>query len=153
MSKIVQSDEFLRNISSLGNLDRKVIKDLDMPLGRDHLPVLASNLVPNATSKFEREIIEKGVFTAGKECILFTSHEDINDIIKIIKSSEYSNVLIDGITEIVNHKIKKQERGILPALLAPLVALLVQPVISSVVKGISRRGVRRAGRGYMGKAF
>ena len=70
---MVQSDEFIRKISSLGNLGRKVIKDLDIPLGRDHLLVLASNLVPNATSKFEREIIEKGVFTAGKECILFTS--------------------------------------------------------------------------------
>ena len=80
-------------------------------------------------------------------------YEDINDIIKIIKSLEYSNVLIDGITEIVKQKIKKQERGILPALLAPLAALLVQPLISSVVKGISRRGVRRAGRGYMGKVF
>lgn len=49
---MVQSDEFLRKISSLGNLGRKVIKDLDIPLGRDHLLVLASNLVPNATSKF-----------------------------------------------------------------------------------------------------
>ena len=29
----------------------------------------------------------------------------------------------------------------------------VSPVISSVVKGISRRGVKRAGRGYIGKKF
>ena len=34
-------------------------------------------------------------------------------------------------------------------MLAPLAALLVQPVISSVVKGISGRGVRRAVRGYI----
>ena len=35
----------------------------------------------------------------------------------------------------------------------PLAASLVQPVISSVVKGISGRGVRRTGREYMNKNF
>ena len=41
----------------------------------------------------------------------------------------------------------------LPVLLAPLAASLVQPVISSVVKGISGRGVRRAGKVYMDNIF
>ena len=50
-------------------------------------------------------------------------------IIKIIKSLEDSNVLIDGITETVKDEIKRQEGGFLPALLPPLAALLVQPVI------------------------
>ena len=36
-------------------------------------------------------------------------------------------------------------------MLAPLAASLVQPVIFLVVKGISGRGVRRAGRGYIDK--
>ena len=35
------------------------------------------------------------------------------------------------------------------ALLAPLAASLVQLVASSVVKGISGRGIGRAGRGFM----
>ena len=73
----------------------------------------------------------------------------MNDIIKVIKSLENSDVLIDRVTGTVKHEIKKQEGGFLGALLAPLAASLVQPVISSVVKGISGRGVRRAGRGYM----
>ena len=57
--------------------------------------------------------------------------------------------------ELLNSKRwnQKQEGGFLGALLAPLVASLVQPVISSVVKGISGRGVRTAGRGYMNKSF
>ena len=47
-------------------------------------------------------------------------------------------------------KLKKKQKGrFLGALLAPLAALLVQPVISTVVKDISGRWVRRAGRGYM----
>ena len=77
----------------------------------------------------------------------------MNDIIKIIKSLEVSGVLTDGVTETVKFEIKKQQSGFLGALLAPSAALLVQPVISSVVKDISGRGVRRAGRGYINKNF
>ena len=77
----------------------------------------------------------------------------MNDIIKIIKSSEDSGVLIDGVTKTVKHEINKQEGGFSGALLAPLAASLVQPAISSVVKGISGRGVRRAGGRYMDKTF
>ena len=52
-------------------------------------------------------------------------------------------VLIDSITETVEHEIKKQEHGFCGTLLEPLAASLVQSVISSVVKGIRERGVRR----------
>ena len=48
---------------------------------------------------------------------------------------------------------KKQECGSLGALLAPLAPSLVQSLISSVVKGISGRGVRRGERGYINKYF
>ena len=46
--------------------------------------------------------------------------------------------------------MKKQEGRFLGA---PLAASIVQPVISSVVIGITGRGVRRTGRGYMDKNF
>ena len=46
---------------------------------------------------------------AGKAITLLISNEDVNDIIKIIKSSEDSGVLIDEVTEKVKHEIKKQE--------------------------------------------
>ena len=71
----------------------------------------------------------------------------MNDMIKIIKSLE------DGITETVKHEIKKQESRFLPAFLAPLAPSLVQLVLSSVVKGISGRGIRIARSGYMDKNF
>ena len=69
------------------------------------------------------------------------STEDMNDVIKIKKSLENLNVLNDGITETVKHETKKQEDGFLGALLAPVAASLVQPIISSAVKGISGREV------------
>ena len=96
----------------------------------------------------------KGTVRVEKGFALIISNKDLNHIIKIIKSLEdSSSVLIDGVLETVKHKIKKQEGRSLGALLAPLGASIVQPVISSIVKNISGKGVRRAGRGYMGKNF
>ena len=60
-------------------------------------------------------------------------------------------VLIDGVNETVKHETKKHKGGLLGALFAPFAASIVQSMISSVVKGISRRGVRRAGRAYLDK--
>ena len=90
---------------------------------------------------------------AGKGFTSFILNEELNDIIKIIKLLEDLSVLIDGVAETVKYEIKKQKGGFLWALLAPLATSLVQPLNSSVVKGISGRGVRRAGRGYMNKNF
>ena len=47
---------------------------------------------------------------AGKVFILLTSNEDMNDIVKTIKSLEYSNILIDGITETAKHEKKTRRR-------------------------------------------
>ena len=124
------------------NLGKKALKNIAIPLARDNLPGLVINLNSNPINKFERKISGKGAVRAGKGFTLFISNEDMNDIIKIIKSLEDSGVLIDGVTETVKHEIKYQEGGFLGALLAPLAASLVQPVISSVVQGISGRGVR-----------
>ena len=57
-----------------------------------------------------------------------------------------------------NIKNKKQECRFIHALLAPLAASLVQPVISLTAIGINGRsingrGVRRAGRGGMNNIF
>ena len=81
----------------------------------------------------------------GKEFTLFSSSEDMNDVIKIIKLLEDFCALFDGVAETVNHKIKKkQERKCFSALLTPLAASVVQPVFSLVVKVNTGRGVRRS---------
>ena len=76
----------------------------------------------------------------------------MNDI-TIMNSLQDSVVLIDGVTETVKHEIKNREGGSVGALLAPLAASVVQPVISSVVKGNSGRGISRTRRGYRDKNF
>ena len=94
LSKMIQSGGFHRNM--LGNLGKKVITDLAVPLARENLLGLVSNLVSSAINKFERKLRGKGAVRAGKGFM--------NYIINIIKSLEDSNVLIDGITETIKMK-------------------------------------------------
>ena len=68
------------------------------------------------------------------------SNEDMNDIIKIIKSLENSGVLIYGVNETVKKWNKKKKVDFL------LFSYHIQPVISPLVKAISGRGIRSAGR-------
>ena len=78
----------------------------------------------------------------------------MNDFIKNMKSLEDSGLSIDGVTETVKYEIKNKKADFFSwNSLAPLATSLVQPVISSVVKGISGREVRRAGRGYITNFF
>ena len=150
ISKIIQLG---RSFGSwLGNLGKKALTNIAIPLARDNLSGLVSNLTSSAMNKFGRKISGELAVRAGKGFTLFISNEDMNDIIEIIKSLEDSGVVIDEVTEIVKHELKKQEGRFLEALLALLAASLVQLAIS-VVKDISGRGVRRAGRGYMNKNF
>ena len=85
---------------------------------------------------------------AGKGFTLFFSNEDMNDVDQVIKPLENSNVLIDDITATVKYEIKKRWGRVLLALLAPLADSLVQPIILSVLKGMSGIAVTRAGRHY-----
>ena len=85
---------------------------------RDNLTGLVSNLASNAINKFERRISEKGDVRARNRFTLFILNDNINDIIKIIKSLEDSNALVDEVTGTVKPEIKKQEGGFPLTLLA-----------------------------------
>ena len=54
ISKIIQSGGSLG--SCLGNLGKKALTDIAIPLARDNLPGLVRNLTSNAITKFERKI-------------------------------------------------------------------------------------------------
>ena len=55
-------------------------------------------------------------------------------------------LLIDGATETVNYKMKKQKSGFLGALRVPLATSLVQTNIFLIVKSLSGKRVRTAGK-------
>ena len=62
-----------------------VLTNIAIPIARDSLSRLVSNLTSNTINKFERKMRGKAAVWAGKRFTLFISNEDINDIIKIIK--------------------------------------------------------------------
>ena len=98
----------------LDSLRKKALTNITIPLARNTLPVLVSNLTSNAINKFERKLSGKEAVRAGKVLDLFISNEDMSDIIKILKLLEDSleGVLIDGVIETVKHEIKKARRRI-----------------------------------------
>ena len=104
ISKIIQSGGSFG--SWLGKLGKKALTNVAIPLARDKLPGLVSNLTPNAINKCERKISGKGAVRTEKGFVLFIAKEDMNDIIKIIKSLEDSGVLIDEVTETVKYNKK-----------------------------------------------
>ena len=83
ISKIIQSGRFFG--SWLGNLRKKGLTNIAIPLGRDNWSGLVSNVTSNSINKLERKISGKGAVRAGKGFTLFISNEGMNDIIKIIK--------------------------------------------------------------------
>ena len=78
ISKIIQSGGSFG--SWLGNLGKKALTNIAIPLARDNLPGLVSNLTSNAINKFERS--RKGAVRAREGFSLFISNEDMNNIIK-----------------------------------------------------------------------
>ena len=133
-SIMIQLGGFLCNI--LGSLGQKKT-DLAILFTRGKLPELEGNLASNPINKLKKKkIVEKELSEQEKVVLSLFLNEHMNNIIKVIKSLEDLNVLIDRITETVKHEIKKQEGGFLSALVAPLATSLVQWVISSVVKAL-----------------
>ena len=78
MSKIIQYGGFYGK--TLGNLVKKVLADLTVPLVQIVLSKLATNATWYVLDKCERKINGKRDVVAGKEFTLFISNEDMNDI-------------------------------------------------------------------------
>ena len=101
ISKIIQSGGSFGSL--VGNLGKKPPEHVAISFVRDNLPGLVSNIsrmykyISNAINKFERKISGKGAVREGKGFTLLMSNEDMDGIIKIIKSLENSVVLTDGV--------------------------------------------------------
>ena len=79
--------------------------------------------------------------------ILKISHSGLNDMMKIIKALEDSNVLPKGITRKAKNVVKSKRRGFLTALLGGLASSLLGDMLLG--SGIKRagEGLKRAGYG------
>ena len=128
LHKIRQSGGFL------GRLLGPLLKT-GLPLIRNALkPLAKSVLIPlgltAAASATDAAIYEK-MFGSGtrpsdvaKETKLMISNEEMNDIMKIVKSLEESSLLIKSVGETIKNEAKEQREGFLAILLDTLRASL-----------------------------
>ena len=110
-----------------------------MPLAKN---VLAPLGISSAMSAIDGSI-KKKMFASGTTTLII-SNDEMDDILKIVKSLEDSNVLLKGVSETIQHEAKEQRGGFLSMLLGPLGASLLGDILS---KGLSGKGVIRAGEG------
>ena len=88
---------------------------------------------------------------SGNTTIRIISDNEMEDIIKIVKSLEDSGLLLKGVTETVQNEVKEQKGGFLSMLLGTLGANLLGNILTG--KGMNRagrgRGINRAGEGIV----
>ena len=134
LSKMTQSGGFLGNL--LGKLAGPLMK-VAMPLAKNVLAPLGLSAAMFAIDgSIKKKMLGSGTTT------LIISNDEMDDILKIVKSLENSGVLLKGVSETIQHEAKEQRRGFLSMLLGTLGASLLGDILS---KGLSGKGVIRAG--------
>ena len=113
------------------------------PLAKSVL-VLLGLLTAAATTD---EAFHKKMFGSAVTRLIF-SNEEINDIMKIVKSLEESDLLIKRISKKIKNEAKEQKGGFLGILLDTLGASLLENLLT--VKGTIRAGEAtiRAGQDF-----
>ena len=133
---MIQSGGFLGNL--LGKL-AGLLMQVAMPLAKN---VLAPLGISAAMSAIDGSI-KKNMFGSGTTTLII-SNDEMDDILKIVKSLENSGLLLKGVSETIQHEAKEQRGGFLSMLLGTLDASLLGDILSKVLSG---KGVIRAGEG------
>ena len=145
---MIQSGEFIcRLLGPLLETGLPLIKNVIQPLAKSALIPLGLTAAASATDSG----IHKKILGSGNMTTLIISNDEINDIIKIVKSLEDSGLLLKGVSETVQNEVKEQKGGFLSMLLGTLGASLLGNLLTG--KGIYRagkgKGINRAGEGIV----
>ena len=146
LSKMIQSGGFLgRLLGPILKTGLPLISNVIKPLAKSVLiPLELTSAALAADAGIHKKILESG------SNITIIPNDEINDIIKIVKSLEDSDLLLKGVTETVQNEVKEQKGGFLSLLLGTLGASLLGNFLTG--KGIYRagkgKGIVRAGYGH-----
>ena len=92
--------------------------------------------------------IKKKIFGSGVTTLII-SNDEMDDILKIVKSFENSGSLLKGVSETIQHEAKEQKGGFLSMLLGTLGVSLLGNILSG--KGVIRAGEGTIRAGYGSK--
>ena len=139
---MIQSGEFFgrllgplltTGLTLIKNVIKTLAKSVLIPLG-----LTAAALAADAG-------IHKKILGSGhNNTTLIISNDEMDDILKIVKSLENSGVLLKGVSKTIQHEAKEQRGGFLSMLLGTLGASLLDSIL---LKGLSGKGIIRAGEG------
>ena len=109
-----------RLLSPLLKTGLPLIKNVIKPLAKSVLIPLGLTAAASAADAG----IHKKILRSGNMTTLIISNDEIEDIIKIVKSLEDSGLLLKGVTETIQNEVKEQKGGFLSMLLGTLGAKL-----------------------------
>ena len=134
----------LLKMSQSGGFLGNLLSKLASPLMKVAIPLAKNVLAPLGLTAAMSAIdgsIKKKMLGSGTT----TSNDEMNDIIKIVKSLKNFGVLLKGVSETIQHEAKEQRGGFLSMLLGTLGASLLGNLLTG------GKGVTRAGEGIKKK--
>ena len=130
---MIQSGGFLgKLLGPLLKTGLPLIKNVITPLAKSALiPLGLTAAASAADAGIHKKILGSGNTT------LITSNKDMEDLIKIVKSLEDSDLLLKGVTESVQNEVKEQKGRFLSMLLGTLGARLLGNLLTG--KGVNKK--------------
>ena len=125
LSKMIQSGGFLgKLLGPLLKTGLPLMKSVIKPLGKSVLiPLGLTAEASAADAGIHKKILESGKAN-NNNTILIISNDEMDDILKIVKSLGDSRVLLKSVTEAIQNEAKEQRGGFLGMLLGTLGASL-----------------------------
>ena len=122
LSKMIQSRGFLGRLLGL-------LLETGLPLMKNVIkPLAKSVLIPfglTAAASAADAGIHKKTLGSGNTATLIISNNEMEDIVKAVKSLEDSGLLLKGVTETTQNEVKEQKGGFLSMLLGTLSPILI----------------------------
>ena len=129
LSKMIQSGGFRgRLLDPLLKTGLPLIKNVIKPLAKSALIPLGLTAAESAADAgMHKKILGSG---HNNTTTLIISNNEMEDIIKIVKSLEDSGLLLKGVTETVQNEAKEQKGGFLSMFLCTLGASLLRNILT-----------------------
>ena len=133
LSKMIKLGGFPRRLlGSLLKTGLPLIKSLIKPLAKSVLiPVELTAAASAADAGTHKKILGSGTTTQ------ITSNDEMEDIMKIVKSLEDTGIFLKGVTETVQNEVKEQKGRFLSMLLVKLGASLLGNILAG--KGLNKK--------------
>ena len=157
---MIQSGGFLgRLLGPLLKTGLPLIKNVIKPLAKSVLIPLGLTAAASAADVgIHKKILGSGhnrpsssASRNNTTATLIISNNEIESIIKIVKSLEDSDLLLKGVTETVQNEVKEQKGGFLSMLLGTLGASLSGNLLTGkeIYRAGKGKGINRAGEGIV----